>query len=114
MKFEKLIEDGRLWAAQYEGDDYNAFDLTFSQWTDVKWLKDFFESNYIKAISLFDQFFYINHLNSFHLREVRKPLFLFLVFDTLRLFSAELFLFCSFVLVEEFCFFTAFAIITSL
>lgn len=63
MKFEKLIEDGRLWAAQYEGDDYNAFDLTFSQWTDVKWLKDFFTRN-------------INDLSSyFHITDLDEAIF---------------------------------------
>ena len=63
MKFEKLIEDGRIWAAQYEGDVYNAFDLTFSQWTDVKWLKDFFTRN-------------INDLSSyFHITDLDEAIF---------------------------------------
>lgn len=42
MKFERLTEDGRLWAVVYDGDEGNIFDIAFDKWTDVFWLREFF------------------------------------------------------------------------
>ena len=45
MEFDKILEDGRLWAVKYEGDKDNCFDALFSKWYDMKWLKGFFKEN---------------------------------------------------------------------
>ena len=34
MEFDKILEDGRLWAVKHEGETENAFDLLFSRWYD--------------------------------------------------------------------------------
>jgi hypothetical protein len=35
MKFERLTEDGRLWATVYDEETENVFDSTFEKWFDV-------------------------------------------------------------------------------
>ena len=45
MTFEKIIEDGRLWAVRYDGDSDNALFNLFEQWNDVMWLRQFFKKN---------------------------------------------------------------------
>lgn len=45
MKFDKILEDGRLWAVRYDGKDDNCFDELFGQWFDMQWLKSFFKEN---------------------------------------------------------------------
>ena len=63
MKYEKLTNDGRLWSVKYDGDRINAFELAFSQWTDVRWLKEFFSKN-------------INDLSSyFHITDIDEAIF---------------------------------------
>ena len=53
MKFERLTEDGRLWATVYDEETENVFDSTFEKWFDVAWLKSFFESNADDLASFF-------------------------------------------------------------
>lgn len=36
MKFERLLEDGRLWAVMYDEDGVNALEKVFSQWNDFQ------------------------------------------------------------------------------
>ena len=45
MEFERLTDDGRLWAVKYDAEKSNVFDEVFSRWADVDWLKKFFSSN---------------------------------------------------------------------
>ena len=42
MRFEKLLENEKLWAVVYDGEDTNAFEKAFSQWNDYEWLEEFF------------------------------------------------------------------------
>lgn len=43
MTFDKVIEDGRLWAVRFDKD--NALQKVMSQWSDAEWLADFFMQN---------------------------------------------------------------------
>jgi len=45
MTFDKILEDGRLFAVRYDGDDDNILYKLFDQWNDVIFLKKFFEKN---------------------------------------------------------------------
>ena len=53
MDFVKILDDGRLWAARYDGDETNCFDQLFAQWYDLMWLKDFFKENLADLSSYF-------------------------------------------------------------
>ena len=53
MEFDKILEDGRLWAVRYEGETGNAFDLLFSRWYDLNWLREFFKENIADLSSFF-------------------------------------------------------------
>lgn len=53
MTFDKIIEDGRLWAVRYNHDKENALQKVFSQWSDAGWLADFFTQNFEDLISYF-------------------------------------------------------------
>ena len=45
MEFVKILDDKRLWAVKYEGETDNCFDLLFSSWYDMNWLRSFFHEN---------------------------------------------------------------------
>lgn len=45
MTFDKILEDGRLWAIRYDGRENNCFEELFSKWYDMSWLKQFFQEN---------------------------------------------------------------------
>lgn len=45
MTFDKIAEDGRLWAVRFEGNQDNEFIRTIEQWDDVQWLRAFFIQN---------------------------------------------------------------------
>ena len=63
MEFERLIEDGRLWAVKYDEDDVNVLEKVFSQWNDYMWLRDFFTRH-------------IDDLTSyFHITDIDKAVF---------------------------------------
>lgn len=34
MTFDKILNDGRLWAVRYDGDNDNALQIVFNQWND--------------------------------------------------------------------------------
>ena len=53
MTFDKIIEDGRLWAVRYDYDKDNALQKVLSQWSDAEWLADFFMQNLDDLISYF-------------------------------------------------------------
>lgn len=58
MTFDKILEDGRLWAVRYDGKEDNCFEELFGQWYDMLWLKTFFEQN----ISDLESFFHITEV----------------------------------------------------
>lgn len=45
MTFDKILEDGRLWAVRYEGKEKNCFEELFELWYDIQWLRSFFKDN---------------------------------------------------------------------
>jgi len=53
MTFDKVIEDGRLWAVRFANDKDNALQKVLSQWSDAAWLADFFTQNFDDLISYF-------------------------------------------------------------
>lgn len=53
MKFDKILDNGTLWAVRYEGDDDNALRKVFAQWNDPEWLWDFFTENMADLESYF-------------------------------------------------------------
>lgn len=46
MTFDKITDDGRLWAVRYDGEGDNAFYILFDKWDDVVWLRQFFRDNW--------------------------------------------------------------------
>ena len=38
MRFERLMDNGRLWAVMYDEDSMNIFEKVFMQWNDYQWL----------------------------------------------------------------------------
>lgn len=53
MTFDKILENGRLWAVRYDKDNVNALERVLSQWSDAEWLADFFMQNIDDLISYF-------------------------------------------------------------
>lgn len=53
MEFDRILDDGRLWAVRYEGEENNCFELLFERWYDINWLKSFFEKNLEDLSSFF-------------------------------------------------------------
>ena len=53
MEFVRILEDGRLWAVKYDREENNCFDVLFSNWYDMNWLKNFFEENLTDLSSFF-------------------------------------------------------------
>lgn len=46
LTFDKITDDGRLWAVRYDGEGDNAFYILFDKWDDVVWLRQFFRDNW--------------------------------------------------------------------
>ena len=40
MTFDRVIEDGRLWAVHFDNDKENALEKVMSQWSDAGWLAE--------------------------------------------------------------------------
>lgn len=53
MTFDKVIDDGRLWAVRYDNDSDNALRRVMLQWSDAGWLADFFTQNFDDLLSYF-------------------------------------------------------------
>ncbi len=53
MTFDRIIEDGHLWAVKYDKDKDNALQKVLSQWGDAEWLADFFIQNLNDLLSYF-------------------------------------------------------------
>lgn len=45
MRFEDILNNGRLWSVVYDGDSQDILSKTFSNWLDPKFLEDFFDRN---------------------------------------------------------------------
>ena len=58
MTFERIVDDGRLWAVRYDGKEINCFEELFGHWYDMQWLRDFFQNN----ISDLESFFHISNV----------------------------------------------------
>lgn len=59
MKFDKILDNGTLWAVKYDGAKDNVLQTTFEQWSDPEWLVEFF----IKNMSDLTSFFKITDLS---------------------------------------------------
>ena len=53
MTFDRILENGCLWAVRYDKDNLNALERVLSQWSDAEWLADFFMQNIDDLISYF-------------------------------------------------------------
>lgn len=53
MTFDKILEDGRLWAVRYDGENDNALRNVMAQWNDAEWLVNFFSENIDDLTSYF-------------------------------------------------------------
>lgn len=42
MRFERILDNGRVWAVMYDEDSVNVLDKVFAQWYDYQWLREFF------------------------------------------------------------------------
>lgn len=56
MTFERIVDDGRLWAVRYDGKEINCFEELFGHWYDMQWLRDFFQNNISDLESFFSYF----------------------------------------------------------
>ena len=54
MTFDKILDNGCLWAVRYDKDNENALERVMSQWSDALWLADFFMQNINDLISYFN------------------------------------------------------------
>ena len=63
MKFDRITEDGRLWAARYDGMQDNILYHTFHNWLDMEWLEQFFSEHamdlwrYFRIVNIDDAIF---------------------------------------------------------
>ena len=53
MEFRRILDDGRLWAVKYDGENTNCFDSLFAKWYDMNWLVKFFSDNLADLSSYF-------------------------------------------------------------
>ena len=53
MTFDKITDDGRLWAVRYNGESDNALYTLFDKWGDVVQLRQFFRDNWDDLIAYF-------------------------------------------------------------
>lgn len=53
MTFDKITDDGRLFAVRYEGEEDNELYRLFDQWNDVAWLRRFFKDNWSDLAAYF-------------------------------------------------------------
>lgn len=53
MNFDKILDNGKLWAVRYDDADDNALHQLFAQWNDPEWLVDFFMENLADLESYF-------------------------------------------------------------
>lgn len=54
MTFDRITEDGNLYAVRYDGDSDNILDTLFDRWSDVLWLRTFFREHSADLKQYFD------------------------------------------------------------
>lgn len=59
MKFDKILNNNKLWAVRYEHETDNVLQRLFSQWSDPEWLMNFFCDN----MSDLEAYFIITDVN---------------------------------------------------
>lgn len=59
MRFERILENGRLWAVVYDDDKVNILEKVFTQWNDYEWLREFF-TRYVDDLS---SYFHITNID---------------------------------------------------
>lgn len=60
MRFEDVLQTGKLWAVVYDGDKQDILTKTFENWLDPAYLEDFFMEN-IKDL---ESYFHITNLDA--------------------------------------------------
>ena len=63
MRFERILDNGRLWAVMYDGDAVNILERVFTQWNDYEWLRAFF-TKHVEDLSSF-----------FHITDIDRAVF---------------------------------------
>lgn len=53
MTFDEITENGKLWAARFDGETENELSKVFAKWNDADWLSVFFEQNIADLSSYF-------------------------------------------------------------
>ena len=53
MKFDRITDNGNLWAVRYDNCTDNILDAVLDQWNDVVWLRSFFKANIDDLASFF-------------------------------------------------------------
>lgn len=53
MKFDRITDNGNLWAVRYDNCPDNVLDAVLDQWNDVVWLRSFFKANIEDLASFF-------------------------------------------------------------
>lgn len=53
MRFDKILDNGTLWAVRYDGDRDNVLQILFEKWSDPEWLVNFFLDNMSDLMSYF-------------------------------------------------------------
>lgn len=53
MTFDKILDNSTLWAVRYDGEEDNALQRLFEQWSDPEWLVEFFLENISDLTSYF-------------------------------------------------------------
>lgn len=63
MKFERILDNGRLWAVMYDENNVNILEKVFEQWNDYEWLRAFF-TRHVEDLSSF-----------FHITDIDRAVF---------------------------------------
>lgn len=53
MTFDDITENGKLWAARFDGETENELSKVFAKWNDLEWLRIFFAENLADLSSYF-------------------------------------------------------------
>lgn len=63
MRFERILDNGRLWAVMYDGESVNVLEKVFTQWNDFEWLRSFF-TRHVEDLSSY-----------FHITDIDRAVF---------------------------------------
>ncbi len=53
MEFDKILDNGKLWAVRYNKNEDNVLQIIFEQWSTPEWLVNFFMENFIDLETYF-------------------------------------------------------------